>query len=224
MRTIILLVLLFQVLETKGNRIHLLACGNFTDRSEIIRSASARDIQDLTLFVEKIASSIGYQTNILTFSNKYSKGTKPFTVNSLLYEIENLQVKPQDILIVGIFGHGNSSNQVSDNFPKIFMGIDDSESIKISILKEKIKAKRAKISVTYVGVCNGNNKENRNTINYTQRQSFKGVNVDRLRPLFLGIRGEIVICSSKKQFVSWSYKEGGISFTYILNNLIGLPS
>jgi hypothetical protein len=145
---------------------------------------------------------------------------KPFTVNSLLYEIEKLEVKPQDILILAFFGHGNSSDVVSDNFPKIFMGIDDSESIKISTLKEKVKAKKARICITYVGACSGNNKENRSTINYTERQSLKGVNTDRLRPLFLGIRGEIVICSSKKKFVSWSYKDGGISFTYILNNLI----
>ena len=223
MKTKAILLLVFQLILVEktalANTIHILVSGNTTDKSAIIRQSSKNDIKDISNLFNQIANTINYKINIIVFANEYETSTLPFTSKDILREINNLKVETNDIIFFYSHTHGWKSN---DDFPQISLGKNGEEFLEVSSIREKIKTKQARLNLIMIHACNGGNKTN--SINHIYRNDFENINLNRLNSLFLGLRGDITITSSHKEFVSWSYGEGGVSTTYIINNLIKMAN
>lgn len=215
---VLLCTLISQKSHARGT-LHALIAGNTKDRNIILREASKNDIKDMTLWLTKTAKSINYRLNLVRFANsEFSNPIHPFTSASILTQIEKLDVKPEDLIVFYCHTHGWRSHIDQNGFPQLNMGMDNEEFLEVTTIRQKLKAKKAKLSIVMVHACNGSDESN--TINQVRRVQFNDVNLTRLAPLYIGLRGEIAITSSHTSFVSRSTRQGAISTTFLLNNMV----
>lgn len=202
-----------------ANTMFILVSGNVTDESAIIRQASKADINDVTDLFQQIAKTINYKTKVIQFANDNENRRLPFTSGDILREIDNLNIFQNDIVVFYCHTHGWKTN---DNFPQLSMGTNKKEFLKVSTIRKRIKAKKARLSLIMTHACNGG--DDSNPMNSIGRNNFRGVDFSLTQPLFLSLRGDITITSSHKNYVSRSASTGAISTTYIINNLIKMAN
>ncbi|MEL6639096.1 MAG: caspase family protein [Bacteroidota bacterium] len=193
-------------LSLRSQTLHALLFVNQQEQGrEVDRSA---DLNNMSVFCEEIANQIGYRLNLRTNSGN------EFTAREVDREINNLDVRNNDVVIFYYGGHGY--NEGNDKWPTL--NLTDRNYWYSDILKVLNQHKsKAKLMLCIAACCNRGYDNAR-----LPGATFNPVSAANMKALFTDFKGKktILMSSSKQGQLSWSDKRRGSLFGISLRSAI----
>ena len=197
-KLILMLAVVVSPYILKGQTLHALI---FVNEKEEGREVDRRaDMKNMSTFFEEIAKNINYEFNLRQNSDT------EFTARELDREIDNLDVRENDIVVFYYGGHGY--NEGKDKWPSL--NLKDRKYWQSDILKKMNQHKsKAKLMLCIAACCNKVYRNNRDI-----GGNFNPILTENVKALFTDFSGKktIVISSSKQGQLSWSDTTKGSIF------------
>lgn len=208
-KIILTLSLAFCALVMNANTIHWITFFDTTDPQVGQIDVSTRQII-YNRWINVINAALeerGYTSSIHDY---FGYQTTPENCKSV---IQNLLVKPEDIIVFYYVGHGGRSTGGGCSYPQMWMAQDDqSKMIPLCWVHEQLQNKGARFSLTIGMCCNsyteGVTPKEAPTFGKNPGNTYMSdAQIKNIQKLFLGHKGSIIISSSKPGEPSYAPNE-----------------
>ena len=211
MRIVLTILLLLSCFMTNAQKIHLIFFAATNDGS-LTTATTNTERHFRNVFAPNLSK-------YFTVSSYFYTGDR-FTKSNVDYAIKNLSVSSDDVVIFYYCGHGYNIEGSGQEFPRLWMGdVDDFNSIWLSDVHSKLKAKNPRLLLTIAEACNRDVRSRANVSNngdFPPPQTYK-INATSIRNLFSASGDYIVSSCSRNQKSSFS--NGWGYFTDIFLNM-----
>ncbi len=196
--------------------------GDYTIHSIIFVDAEASDAYEhgravtmdrLTAFVTDISKRIGYRNNMRVHTSN------EFNVSTAISELENLNVKPNDIVI--FYYHGHGSNREMSNWPTMALAHDAADKSRLDhiFVKNELRKRcqNAKLVLCVADCCNSYSWQSDAQTDWTDNDAD-----DNIKTLFTGFSGQkfIMLSASHPGQFGYSNKNIGSYLSFCLKQTI----
>lgn len=221
--TSLALILGLLALSSHAQTVHAIVVADTKD--PILYTACKRDIETMHRQFVQLAAAINYQ-----LSEQVIAGEE-FTQKRLNDVVRTLSPGPDDILFLYYTGHGYNASQRAGRFPVLYLEKKEKDSRQnpgLLALHKALKAKKARLCITMGDCCNQLIPNMRGMAKKAVTPRALVLTNDSLnavyRKLFLDIKGDALIASSRPPEQACAHPDSGSFYTRSFDEALELAS